>query len=435
MLGDGVSFSVMVGMGETFLPAFVLAVGLGELSSGLITSVPLLAGAILQLIAPSIVRRIGSSRRFVVMCAMVQGASLFPLAVAAWWGGLSRPAVFCIAAIYWGFGMATGPAWNGWAEALVPKPLRARYFARRTRYTQLGVLIGFVAGGLTLQAAGKEHRLLAFALLFFVAGTCRLISAAFLFSQSEIPTTKSEHRRVHVRDLISRFRNGGSERLLIYLVAVQFSVYVAGPYFNPYMLGQLKFSYGTYMWLVAIAFVGKMIALPLLGAMAHRFGAMRLLWLGGLGIVPLSGLWLISNSVPYLTCLQFVGGFPWAAYELAMFLLFFETIRREERTSILTIYNAANSFAMVAGSLCSAVVLRSFGEQKSVYLAIFLASSICRLATLPLLARIRARAIAVTPVGVRTVAMRPSSGSIDQPILSSIPEEPEEEPSEAHENS
>jgi hypothetical protein len=150
----------------------------------------------------------------------------------------------------------------------------------------------------------------------------------------------------------------------------------------------------------------------------------------------LSGLWLISNSIPYLTCLQFVGGFPWAAYELAMFLLFFETIRREERTSILTIYNAANSFAMVAGSLCSAVVLRSFGEHKHVYLAIFLASSICRLATLPLLARIRARAIAVGPVGVRTVAMRPSSGSIDQPILSSIPDaEDDAEPQQTANNS
>ena len=48
-LADGASFSVMVGIGETYLAAFVLALGMGEIAAGLISSIPLLAGSVLQL--------------------------------------------------------------------------------------------------------------------------------------------------------------------------------------------------------------------------------------------------------------------------------------------------------------------------------------------------------------------------------------------------
>src|SRR6202011_3259909 len=46
-VADGASFSVMVGIGETYLPAFVLAMGMGEIAAGLISSIPLLVGAVL----------------------------------------------------------------------------------------------------------------------------------------------------------------------------------------------------------------------------------------------------------------------------------------------------------------------------------------------------------------------------------------------------
>ena len=45
---DGLLFSGMVGVGETYLPAFVLASGHGELASGLVATVPMLTGALLS---------------------------------------------------------------------------------------------------------------------------------------------------------------------------------------------------------------------------------------------------------------------------------------------------------------------------------------------------------------------------------------------------
>ena len=118
------------------------------------------------------------------------------------------------------------------------------------------------------------------------------------------------------------------------------------------------------------------------GAAADRLGARRLLWLGGLGIVPISGLWVISNSFPYLFAVQILSGVSWAAYELAMLLLFFETIRPEERTSILTTFNFANALATAAGSLLGGGLLAFCGKTQSVYLLLFALSSMARLLTL-----------------------------------------------------
>src|SRR5580698_3932465 len=85
-VGDAAGCGVMVGTGETYLQAFVLAAGLGEVIAGLITSLPQLAGGIAQLICSRGVRFLGSHRRWVVTCAALQGLSFLPLVIASWRG-------------------------------------------------------------------------------------------------------------------------------------------------------------------------------------------------------------------------------------------------------------------------------------------------------------------------------------------------------------
>ncbi len=351
-LGDGASFSVMVGLGETYLPAFVLALGLGQVASGLIVTIPLLVGAVLQLVSPMAVRRLQSHRRWVVACAICQAACFLPLCAAAWIGSMPVLAVFAVASVYWGSGLATGPAWNTWVGTIVPMRLRARYFARRTRLSQFCVLAGFVFAGVSLQYGASIGRPLAiFGILFFVAALCRFASAGFLLRQSEPLPPGDDHRHVPLGEFVHRIRSSGEGRLIVYLLAVQTAAQIAGPYFTAYMLGPLEFSYANYVTLIAISFAAKAIALPAFGALRTRWGARRLLTLGGIGLVPLAGCWCVSDNFYWLCAVQIVAGAAWAAYELAMFLLFFETMPAEERTSLLTTFNFAHALATAAGSL------------------------------------------------------------------------------------
>jgi len=186
MLGDAVAFSLMVGLGESFIAPFALALGFGDVAAGLIATAPMLLGAILQLVTPAAVGRLGSHKRWVVVCAVLQAMTFVPLLYGALAAQMSLVSLFATTALYWGLGMATGPAWNTWAGTLVPGRLRATYFARRSRWSNVALLGGLGLGALILwQSAGNGRSVEAYALLFACALLARLISAAFLARQSE----------------------------------------------------------------------------------------------------------------------------------------------------------------------------------------------------------------------------------------------------------
>ena len=115
---------------------------------------------------------------------------------------------------------------------------------------------------------------------------------------------------------------------------------------------------------------------------ANRWGADRLLWVGSVGIVPVSALWFVAQDVWFLACLQILSGLVWGCYELAMLLQFFGQIPGERRVAVLTLYNLGNSAAMVAGTLIGALILNSLGRSHDAYLAVFAASGCLRLVAL-----------------------------------------------------
>src|SRR5690606_31792513 len=130
---------------------FALAAGLGEVTAGIVGSVPLMAGGLLQLVTPWALSRGVSQKWWVVLAAGMQSLAFIPLIWAAYQGSVSGPVLLAIASFYWATGLASGPAWNSWIERIIPKQMRANYFAKRTRASQLATLVGFVLGGLLLQ--------------------------------------------------------------------------------------------------------------------------------------------------------------------------------------------------------------------------------------------------------------------------------------------
>ena len=98
--------------------------------------------------------------------------------------------------------------------------------------------------------------------------------------------------------------------------------------------------------------------------------------------MPVSGSWLYASEFWQLVLIQFLGGIVWAAYELAMLLMFFESVRKEERTSILTMFNLANSVALAVGSIVGGCLLKLLGESREAYLFLFAVSSFARASAL-----------------------------------------------------
>lgn len=451
-IGDAASYSVMVGIGETYFAAFALAIGAGETFAGLIATLPMLAGASLQLATPWALRRLRSYRTWVVLCASLQATALLVMPIAAWIVGTSAAAiwVFIAATAYWAASQATGPAWNTWIEEIIPRPVRANFFACRARTSQMCTLLGFVAGGIALHLGKAQGWVMAaFAGIFLIGSACRFLSAWFLSKQHEPSCGKYETRSVSLGEAIFRTSGDVGVPLVLYLLAVQTAVQISGPYFTPFMLVKQEMSYFSFMVLIGIGFLGKVIALPMWGRVAKVAGARRLLWIGGTSIVPVAGLWIfadflepwqtqwnlnlgfttlaipISAKLGYIAVVQLISGLAWAAYELAMLLMFFEAIPRQDRASVLTFYNFGNAAALVVGGLIGAAILQLGSESHTAYLVLFGSSSLARLCTVWLLRGAPEPRIEFVQPALRVISVHAEEGGVDRPILPSLGEKRE----------
>lgn len=419
---DGGCFSTMVGIGETYLSAFVLAVAGNQVASGLVTTVPQLAGALLQMVTPRAVGIINSHRRWVIACVTGQALSFVPLTIAAITGNIPTIVIFALASLYWAGGMAAGSAWNTWMGRVIAPTLRANFFAIRTRVMQACTLAGVLAGGFILEYGAKRgHPISTYAVLFIAACMMRLISARMLTGMTEPKVSGEHHRVMPIREVFSHFlsRDG---RLLVYILAVQFGQQIAAPYFNPFLLQESAFSYWRYTLLLSAAYIGRSASAPAWGRFARRLGTQQLLAVGGLGIIPLAGLWLVSSDFWYLLALQFVAGACWSAFDLATMLLYLETIDADERTSVLTSMNLFNALAFVSGSILGGGLLWALGGGRQAYVAVFGISTLVRLSTIFLLIRLPRYKLAPVPIAADTMAVRPSAGSIDRADLASLPD-------------
>jgi MFS family permease len=319
----------------------------------------------------------------------MQALSFVPPAVAALHGAMSGWSLYVAATLYWAAGLATAPAWSTWVETLVPDRARIRYFARRNRYLYVTQVAGMLAAGWILDAGQHlDARLAAFAVVFVLAAAARAVSSFVIASQSEHEPIPAGMRDVSIREFVARFRHGPDGRLLVYMLSVQLAYQVAQPFFVPYMIDELRFSYPATMTLVGAAVLAKFVFLPAFGRLAEKRGVRALLHAGGLALVLAPTLWLFSTSFTLLFAAQLFAGASFAAYELASFLMYFEAIEPHERTSVLTTFNAANATAICLGSLVGGAILAQRGLDARAFLYVFAASALLRCTTLPLLRRV-----------------------------------------------
>ena len=428
---DGLYYAIMVGLAEVYIAPFTLRLGLGPVAAGLITTLPALIGALLQLKAPALIRRIGSFPRFMYWCAMGQALMYLPLAACAVAGPWLVPwfrehssihlltaSVFVIWMAYWTFGAAAGPAWQTTVGAIIPPKVRVGYFAKRSRILHVATLLSILFQGVLIthlvspidaqqhvaatptESPTFDPILLVYAGLFIIACGFRIASAYHLGKYSEPIISPRQERRIHPFDAVKRMKHSPDGRYLLYALSLYTTAMISGPYFNPFMVDILKadqrpmFEAAPWLgpalsWLLAGAILGRIIALPTVGALARRFGPRKVLAVSGLLVVPGSLFWLTTTSPILLLVGQITFGIVWAGIELSMFLLNYVMLKPEERTSMLTLFAAGNELGKSGGSLAGAGLFLAAGESRAAYAMVFWVSTAARICTIPLLMRLR----------------------------------------------
>jgi MFS family permease len=375
---EGLFQSLGQGLGEAYLGAFALLLGAGGLTLGLVATLPTAATAAAQVLARQARARMGSGRALLRLAWPAQALAYATLGLcillpSSW----SVTALCAGAALAWGLGGVSVPAWTTLVSSVVPPARHGWFFGLRGSAQQAGMLAAILGGGAVLSVMTSRGReALGFACVFLLAGVARLAGALLL---SRVPDPQ---RGPADRSRASGIRmprwSGKVRRLAFYLWALHLSTCVSTPFFVPYMLKDLRLTYAQVGALIAVPAVVKVLTLRLWGRLADRVGPGPVLRMTGWLVALVPALWLLSASPWWILAAQIFSGIAWGGFELAQASSILQATRGRER-DVALLYTVDGG-VLIVGSLIGGVAVDLFaGWRGSGYLAAMALSSAMRL--------------------------------------------------------
>lgn len=424
-VADGVFYALMVGCGETYFLANAVRLGASRLLQGLVVTLPLFTGAAGSVLALVALARARRRKGLVVGAAVGEIATLLSIVALDAAGRLTPGLLVAAACVYQALAQAAGTAWSSWYGDLVPKGIRGAYFARRNRFVHLSTCAGLVGAGLLLQALepGAAGEVAAgaggagYRLVFSLAAGFRAVSSLLLALSPEPPFRGLSDARQTFRFLATS-RGSRAWRLLGTGAGLQLCVYLASPYFGPFMLQDLEFTYLEYMVSSVTVVTFKFAMLPAWGRLVDRHGSRPVYTLAAVlvAVVPLPWLW--ARGLAWVMAGQALSGFSWAGYEVSYFSHMLESSTKRTRPWVFAAQNVLNGTAQLLGGLGGAAILVLAGPD---FRVVFAASLGARLLVAVLVPRLVPRAPGGEPIGrrallLRVVGFRAHGGLVHRPI-------------------
>ena len=347
-LADGV-YAAGATASESYFSAFALHLQASVVQLALLTGVPQLLGSMAQLFSVWAWRRGRARQGLLLAGVLAQAASLPLMALLPWLFPAQAAACFigCVVLYFAGHHFAV-PQWQSLMGDLVPARRRGRYFARRTRLSQVASFLALAGFGLTLHAFQAQGWARAgFVLLCLVAGGLRLASGWHLAQMRDpLPTPPPGAADTRWKPLSVP----GYLHFVAFAALMAGSVAVASPFFSYLMLERLHFSYAEFMLNTSGFIVASWWVLPWWGRWSDRHGHARVLWLTTLVIPLLPLLWTLTSAVWVLFLLQALGGLLWSGYNLASTNTLYELLHGRHAGPYLAFHHICMGVAMFAGA-------------------------------------------------------------------------------------
>jgi MFS family permease len=372
----------MLGLTQNYITPYALTMKASTQEIGLLTSVPNFTMAAVQFAAPALSERMGSRKGFILRMALMHALMWLPI--------LLIPYLFQTRQVWWlialmtlstAFDSALNPVWGSMMADLVPPEMRGRYFGGRNRITGfISTVFTYVAGGILQVLTGNTN--LAFTIIFGGAIASRLVSFYFL-SQMYEPFSPATEKRGH-DGLLKIARGLFSTNIgvfIIFCALINFTATLAAPFFAPYMLDDLQFSYIVYTIMNSTASLATIGFMTWWGKRMDRAGSIKVLKITSLFVpfVPLG--WALSHNFWWLIVMQVFSGFAWAGFQLSSSVFIFDAAPPQNRTRYIALYNSLIFLGVSVGSLTGGIVAPLLPPfMGSYFLTIFIVSGVARLA-------------------------------------------------------
>ncbi len=345
---DGLAANFYESMLLTFIPLFALAMGATAVEIGWMSALGSLLGTVVLLPGARLAERWGNPHRLVVWAGFV--GRLMVLAMVLWpftgqagvWG------IIAFATLRLMLNQLALPAWTSIAADIVPEEVRGRYFASRNLAMALAAAVSVpLAGELINRVGGLVGFRVDFALAFLLG-----LAATYFYSRIEVPPREAP---VVVRGkrlpIWKRLRQRPNFLRFCFFSAIwNFSLQIAGPFFNVYLVQGVGAS-TVMVGLVATA--ATLASLPgqgMYGRLADRWGPRKTVLWSGIFIPLAPMMWMLVSEPWHPTLINLYSGFLWAGFNIALFNFLLVATPDDRRPRYVAFFNTVVGLSNAGGA-------------------------------------------------------------------------------------
>ena len=374
---DGLFSSAIDNIVVTYVTLYILALGATRAQVGLMSSFSSLSAALLLMPGAILVERYGHRKELTLIFGgggarlAVLALALLPLFVH---GQVIVWVAIALSVTRDAFGNLAFPAWMSVTAVVVPMEGRGRYFGSRNFIMGIaGMLVVLLVGELITRLSIPLGYQIAFGLAFALG-----MISTFSFSHLRDPKGSSFPIKAassfSVRSIIQDMRDHPVFLALSLVMAVwNFSLNIAGPFFNVYMVSNLKFTASMVGIASIVTTVASLLIQRRVGRLSDRWGSRKVQLLSMLLIPILPFAWIFATDFWHVVVINTVSGVLWGAFNLVSFNFLLSLTPDAQRPRFSAFYQILAMLALAGGAALGAWVVTEWGYQ-----AIFACSGIGR---------------------------------------------------------
>jgi MFS family permease len=382
---DGVFASASDNIVITYLVLYILALGASRTQIGLMSSLSSLMVALILLPGALLVERFGHRKQITVVFGggIARLALLVLASLPFFLGGqalvLTAIAISIIRDIN---GNLAFPAWMSVTGEIVPMEGRGRFFGSRNFIMGITGMLAILLVGELITRVGSPHGYQIALGLAFIIGMFSTYSFSRLKDPrgtAPIPVEGALSLGAVLEDM-----KGHPVFVALSLVMVMwnFSLNIAGPFFNVYMVQNLNFSASMVGITSIVSTVAGLIVQRRIGRLSDRLGSRRVMLISMILIPLLPAAWIFITKFWQVVVMNSLGGMAWGAFNLVSFNFLLSLTPGAQRARYSAIYQILVTLALALGAGFGAWVVTQWGYQ-----AIFACSAIGRVIATILFAR------------------------------------------------
>ncbi len=356
---DGASASAMGGITDTYSTPFALVLGANNAEVGLLNSIPRLFQTLVQPIASKYIK-IKNRRKMTQVLSFVGRMIWIPIILIPFFMFQGKVILFIILlALSQSVASLSTTAWSSWTADLVPEKIRGKYFGKRNMIASGTAFFTTIIGGYIL---GLTNSLTGFSIIFALALMFGLMSNYYLtkiIDPGLILKQKKQKISLRIGEFIKEFKvYRNFSTFTTHMAVLNFSIYIASPFFIVYMLEIMKIGYEWYAASVAATVLTTMLFQPYWGKLADRFGDRTIMGATNILIVFYPFFFLFVRNPIDIILISIFSGFAWSGFDLTSFNYLLDVTPPDKRVQYIGNYKLFTNMGWFLAPLIGGLIVQ-----------------------------------------------------------------------------